>query len=266
MLRRRLRGAGEVTIWFNQGGRRASDPTVIRYTPSVPVENIRLCDFNGAGTVGLLYADVPAGPVQRGHVFLDLTSGRKPYLLSRIDNGLGLRTSIQYRSSTEYALDDAETGAAWRTFHPFPVHCVAEIETTDITTGETATTTHHYHEGRYDPARRAFLGFRVVDSMSAGDASIPGQRVRSTFHLGVDPIDPTRPLGADELLKLGALRRRLLKTEIYGLDAGPDEVNPYRVTSTHTTPASRPATTARRWRSATRLRRSTTTTSATAHR
>src|SRR5207244_2438751 len=100
----------------------------------------------------------------------------------------------------------------------------------DSVTGETSNVTHVYHECRYDPARRAFLGFRVVESTTDGDASIPGQRVVNTYHLGLDPANLGRPLQGDELLLLGALRRRLLSTEIYGLDGSADQSKPYRIT------------------------------------
>ncbi len=222
-------GAGTVTVWLNQGGRRIGEPTTISCTPTVPVKNIRLCDFNGTGTAGLLYADVPCGPVERAFVYLDLSGGVKPYLLERIDNGLGLQTTIGYRSSTEYALDDAAAGSPWLTFHPFPVQCVSGISITDATSGESTATSHRYHQGRYDYLNKTFLGFEVVDSVTAGDDSIPGQRVRNTYNVGLDPSDPERPLSAEESLTFGALRQRLLKTEIFGLDGGPLEAKPYRV-------------------------------------
>ncbi len=177
----------------------------------------------------MLWSNVPDGPSRRGYVYLDLCGGVKPYLLATIDNGIGTTSTIAYRSSTEFALDAAAAGTPWQTFHPFPVHCVSAMSVRDAATGVTASTRYVYGPARYDSAVRAFLGFGVVDTITAGDASVPGQRARNTYHLGLDPADLGRPLSGDDVLVFGALRRRLLKTELFGLDGGPDEAKPYRV-------------------------------------
>jgi RHS repeat-associated protein len=222
-------GPASVTFWYNRGGLALSDPQEIRYVPGSKPGEVRLCDFNGSGTLGVLWSNVPNGPVERGYVYLDLMGGTKPYLLDRIDNGLGLRTTISYRSSTEYAIDAADAGQPWRTFHPFPVQCVAGMRLEDLITGQVTSTSYQYHEARYDQRERQFLGFAVVDTVTDGDASIPTQRTRNTYHLGVDPADPTRPLTPPERDHFGALRRRMLSTELYGEDATPDAVLPYRI-------------------------------------
>ena len=224
-------GAGQVTVWYNQAGCSLSDPLVYDFMPYVTPDQIRLCDFNGTGTTGVLFSGIPAGPVSRAYYYLDLSGGVKPYLLTTVDNGLGLTTAISYRSSTEYAVDAAAAGAPWTTFHPYPVQCVASISTSDAISGETGRVDYVYHECRYDPDLRTFLGFRVVETINAGDASIPAQRVLNTYHLGLDPANPDRPLVGDDVLLFGALRRRLLTTEIYGEDGGPDQSNPYRITN-----------------------------------
>ncbi len=223
---------GSVTLWFNRGGTAVGPAQTISFTPSVSLDNVRLVDLNGAGTIGVLWSNVPYGASRSGYVFLDLCGGSKPYLLSTIDNGIGRTTTIAYRPSTEFAIDAAESGEPWATFHPFPVQCVAAMTVADAATNATATTRYAYGPARYDSAVKAFLGFAVVDTISAGDASVPGQRARNTYHLGVDPADVSRPLDGDEVLTFGALRRRLLKTEIFGLDGSAQEALPYR-TVTH---------------------------------
>ncbi len=221
--------AGSVTVWYNRGGVAVGPPQTIAHTPAVGIDEVRLCDLNGSGTLGVLWSNVPDGPSRRGYVFLDLCGGVKPYLLTEIDNGIGTTTAISYRTSTEYALDAAAAGTPWRTFHPFPVHCVSGMRVSDAATGVTASTRYAYGPARYDSALRAFLGFGVVDTITDGDASVPGQRARNTYHLGLDPADLARPLDGDDVLRFGALRRRLLKTEVFGLDGGPDQDQPYRV-------------------------------------
>ena len=221
--------AGRVTVWPNRGGVAVGGPQTIASTPAVGIDEVRLVDLNGSGTLGVLWSNVPDGPSRRGYVYLDLCGGTKPYLLRTVDNGIGTTTTIAYRSSTEFALDAAAAGEPWNTFHPFPVHCVAALSVSDAATGVTARTRYAYGPARYDSALRAFLGFRTVDTITDGDASVPGQRTRNTYHLGLDPSDLGRPLDGDDVLRFGALRRRLLETAIFGLDGGPDEDKPYRV-------------------------------------
>jgi RHS repeat-associated protein len=222
-------GADRVTIWFNQSGVRLSDPIEVQFTPFALPPQVRLADMKGSGTTGVVWSSVAEGQGHAPWLYLDLMGGRKPYLLTEVDNGLGLRVDVAYRPSTEFAIDAAAAGRPWRTFHPFPVQCVAEVRATDAVTGTVAITRNRYHEARYDGAARTFLGFAVVDVESVGDAAMPTLRTRNVYHLGLDPADPTRPLVGDEKLKLGALRRRLLRTEIYGLDGGADEEKPYQV-------------------------------------
>ena len=221
-----------ILYWYNQGAARLSDVHEIRYTPPAgkPMQ-FRLADMKGNGTPGVLWSSVNQGNRRAGYAYLDLMGGSKPYLLTSIDNGLGLVTEIKYRPSTEFALDDAEAGNPWRTFHPFPLQCVSEMVLRDSITGLVTTTQHHYHEGRYDPAARTFLGFRVVEADNLGDAAIPTLRMRNTYHIGLDPDNLERPLSGDEQQRFGALRRRLLRTEMFGLDGSPNEENPYTVVS-----------------------------------
>lgn len=222
-------GLDSVTVWHNQGGVRASPPRTIDFLPGALPTQVRLADLYGRGTVGIVYSSVAEGARRGDWLYLDLAGGVKPYLLTEIDNGLGLRSEIVYRPSTEIAVDAAEAGAPWRTFHPFPVQCVAEVRATDAVTGAVGITRHHYGEARYDGEARAFLGFGTVDVESVGDAEVPTLRTRNVFHLGLDPADPARRLTSDERMQLGALRRRLLRSELYGADGSAAAGRPYQV-------------------------------------
>lgn len=223
-------GPGRVTVWFTTGADRLSDPVVIEGTPALPPGAVRLADMTGTGTAGVLWTAPSTRTGLPGpYVFLDLTGGGKPHLLTGIDNGLGLTTSISYRSSTSYAREDAAAGRPWQTFHPVVVHCVGRVESTDAATGVTSATEYSYREARFDPDARAFLGFSEVTADTIGDETAPTTRVVTRFHVGLDPDDPQRPLSADERLRFGALRRRVLSTTTYGLDGSLDAHRPYHV-------------------------------------
>ena len=222
--------AVSVTLWRNTGATQLSDPVTVATTPPATPGSFRIVDLLGAGTAGVMFQlpSLQLGDSQQA--FLDLSGGVKPYLITDLAYGAATSTHITYRTSTEFAQDDAAAGTPWPTYHPFPVQCVARTDQVDHGAGTTATTTYAYHDGRYDPGTRAFLGFGQVDSEQSGDTSCPTLRVETVFHLGLDPSDPTRPLYGDEALQLGALRRKPLSTTTYGLDGSALQSQPYSVT------------------------------------
>jgi RHS repeat-associated protein len=229
-------GADTVTIWLNTGANRLSPPLTINNTPFATPGSYRLVDLMGSGTTGIHFELPQVRMGQTRQIFLDLTGGVKPNLLSDIGNGPGQATHVTYQPSTQFALNDAGSGSAWPTYHPFPVQCVAQTDQTDLGIGLTATTQYQYHDGRYDPGTRVFLGFGRVDSYQVGDSTCPTLKTETVFHLGLDPNDPTRPLSPDEAFQLGALRRKVLSTTVWGLDGSAAEQNPYSVvTSTYAT-------------------------------
>jgi RHS repeat-associated protein len=223
-------GPTSVTLWRNVGGGQLADPIVISDTPPAIPGSYRVLDLLGSGTVGVHF-QLPAVRIgQSRQAFLDLSGSVKPYLLTDLTDGPSQSTHVTFRTSTEFASDDKEAGSPWPTYHPFPVQCVVRTDQTDNGTGRTTSTQYVYHDGRYDPDTRVFLGFGRVDCDQLGDATCPTLRVETVFHLGLDPSDPARPLSGDEALKLGALRRKPLSTTVYGLDGSALQSKPYSVT------------------------------------
>jgi RHS repeat-associated protein len=220
-----------VTLWRNVGAGQLSAPMVIADTPPAALGSFRIVDLLGTGTAGVHF-QLPAfaGGASR-QTFLDLSAGIKPYLLTDLANGASQSSHVSYRTSTAFAQDDAAGGAPWPTYHPFAIQCVARTDQTDHATGVATSTQYAYHDGRYDPGTRTFLGFGRVDVDQLGDASCPTLRVETTFHLGLDPTNPTRPLFGDEALTLGALRRKPLTTTTYGLDGSALASQPFSVTT-----------------------------------
>lgn len=220
-----------VTFWRTVGATQLSDPVTVRTTPPAAPGTFRVADLLGAGTAGVIFQLPVLHPGDSRQAFLDLAGGVKPYLLTDLAYGSATSSHITYRTSTEFASQDAAAGTPWPTYHPFPIQCAARTDQTDHGSGVTTSTSFAYHDGRYDPATRTFLGFGRVDSDQLGDTSCPTLRVETTFHLGLDPSDPTRPLSGDEALQLGALRRKPLRTATYGLDGSALQSQPYSVTS-----------------------------------
>jgi RHS repeat-associated protein len=220
-----------VTLWRNVGAGQLAAPIVIADTPPAALGSFRIVDLLGSGTAGVHFQLPALSAGASRQSFLDLSGGTKPYLLTDLANGASQSTHVTYRTSTAFAQDDAEAGASWPTYHPFAIQCVARTDQTDHATGVVTSTQYAYHDGRYDPDTRTFLGFGRVDADQLGDTTCPTLRVETTFHLGLDPSNPARPLFGDEALTLGALRRKPLTTTTYGLDGSALAANPYSVTT-----------------------------------
>ena len=132
--------------------------------------------------------------------------GKKPHLLVGCSNGIGRQTTLTYRSSTRFYLDDNRIGTPWKTKLPFPVQCLARIEKREQVTNTLLVEEYSYHHGYYDHAEREFRGFgrsrsdrhrmvhaldtarRVQDIIDEGFHQ-PVVLTRSWFHTGAPPDD-----------------------------------------------------------------------------
>lgn len=156
-----------VTLWINCAGNGWSEPITISGTPAVSdTDAVRLTDLLGNGVAGVLWTR-DARPDRRPHYFfLDFTGGRKPYLLTGINNHLGAVTAVSYASSTRFYLADQSGKAThWKTPLPFPVHVVERVEVSDELSGGKLATEYRYHHGYWDGAEREFRGFGMVEQL-----------------------------------------------------------------------------------------------------
>lgn len=180
-------------------------------------------DFHGlpaqSGTRRLLFADMN-GNGSRDVVwyttgdellYLDLMDRPDAGLLSRIDNGMGWVTSLEYRSSTSYAVEAREAGRPWK--HPLrsPVAVLSELRTTDsfdrlgLKPTETRTT-YEYRDGYYDGKEREFRGFGHVLVTEDGDDHHDARTTETFMHVGRNPHN-----GEDEEILKGKPYRLLMR-------------------------------------------------------
>lgn len=218
---------GRVRYWINSCGVRFGDERTIEFLPTGQIGQFRLADMRGSGTAGLLWS--AEGPLNRGasYFYLDFCGDAKPYLLTAIDSGVGLRTTISYTTSARQAAADARAGRPWSSTLPVVVPVVAAIRKADTAAGRTMTTTYSYHDGRYDGVLREFAGFGRVDEQQSGDRAAPILSTTYWFHTGVDLDEPRRRLTLDERRRLRSIRGRLYRHERYGLDGSQQEQQPY---------------------------------------
>lgn len=261
-------GNSHVRLWINQAGNGFGDERTI--APFPPVDNLtstQLLDLLGRGTACLVWTSpAPAGrelPLR----YLPLMSSGKPYLLTSIDNGMGVVRNLGYAPSTKFYLSDRRAGRPWITRLPFPVQVVERVETIDEVRGNRFVSRRAYHHGAYDGVEREFCGFGMVEKWDTeayeayeGDQAIdvPPVLTRTWFHTGGyfdrhivsrqyageywagDPETWQLPdtelppgLDADEQREAcRALKGRMLRSEVYALDGSEASQHPYAVSET----------------------------------
>lgn len=183
-------GPDRVMLWCNLGGVRFAPPIDIGGTPNSAIDSIRLTDLLGSGLLGVLWSSVQTsrGPGYRYLSFAD----EKPYLLTRIREGVGLEVEIEYDSSAMHAARDAEQQQPWSTRLPMVVHVVKRITRRDLATGVEDTSEQFYHDGTWDGALRRFRGFGRVTVRRLGDADTMEAYEEHCYLVGA-PSEPAMP-------------------------------------------------------------------------
>lgn len=157
-------GRGGFTAFLNLAGNGWSAAQTIDPFPGTERPNrVAVLDMLGNGTACLVWSsELPAhrlAPLR----YVDLMGGRKPYILDRYANNLGMETRIEYRSSSYYALLDRSEGRPWITKLPFPTMCISRTEVRDSVSGALFVREYRYRHGYYDHEEREFRGFGMVE-------------------------------------------------------------------------------------------------------
>ncbi|TDB67509.1 SpvB/TcaC N-terminal domain-containing protein [Arundinibacter roseus] len=157
-------GDGHFKAYINMGGNALSDVQVIE--PFFPIDdmvNLQTVDLLGTGTSCLVWSSGLPGDRTYPLRYIDLMGSRKPHVLTAYENSMGMRTSLDYRSSTHFYLTDKLAGYPWITKLPFPVQVVERSTVEDAVTNTQFSTRYTYHHGFYDHEEREFRGFGRVD-------------------------------------------------------------------------------------------------------
>jgi RHS repeat-associated protein len=197
-------GRDGARIFLNEVGNGWSSARVLEQLPITnDLTAISVVDFLGRGTACLLWSSPLPYDSRRPLRYIDLMCGRKPHLLTRVQNNLGAESVVEYASSTEFYLADRAAGTPWITRLPFPVHVVRRVETYDRIGRNRFVTRYAYHHGYFDAIEREFHGFGMVEqwdteefaALSAGDhfpvgdniavsSCVPPVLTRTWFHTG----------------------------------------------------------------------------------
>jgi hypothetical protein len=177
-----------VDVWLNVDGASWTERRILASMPPTPSyqSRVRLVDANGSGTRDLLWGN------GGDYKYVDLLGGKRPWLLSRVANGLGKTTDIEYTSSTSEMLAAAKGGKAWSRRMPLVQQLVSRVLVHDnlgaVGRPEGVyVTEHRYRDPVYDGLQREFRGFGHVETTTLGDANSPSSVVATDFDLGERP-------------------------------------------------------------------------------
>ena len=188
----------DVDVWLNVDGAGWTDRHIIKGTPASPsyANRVRLADVNGSGTRDILWGN------GNKYQYIDLAGGERPWILTRVDNGLGKATSLEYSTSTAEMLAAEKAGKPWSSRMPTVAHLVKRVtETSGLALAGQAAVSHvteySYRDPVYEGRQREFRGFRQASAKRIGDENSPSDITDSTFLLG-ECVDETPSNGLDE--------------------------------------------------------------------
>lgn len=185
-----------VDVWLNVDGQSWTKRSIIAGTPESPsyANRVRLMDINGSGTRDIVWGNGDK------YQFIDLDGGERPGVLTRVENGLGKSTDIEYGTSTAEMLAAERTGVdcdpaaspfarAWCSKMPMVTHLVKRVtESDNLSVAGSGVgryvTEYTYADPVYQGWQREFRGFRHARSKRLGDANSPTDITESTFLLG----------------------------------------------------------------------------------
>jgi hypothetical protein len=174
-----------VDVYLNVNGVSWTDRHIMYNTPPKPAatDRVRLVDVDGSGTRDILWGD------GYDYKYIDLQGGVRPWLLAKVQNGLGKTTSVEYSTSTAEMLAAEGTPGKWTTRMPTVAHVVKKVTEQDGL-GGAYVTEYTYADPGFDGQQREFRGFARASARRVGDVNSPTDLTDSRFLLG-ECVDET---------------------------------------------------------------------------
>lgn len=192
----------DVDVWLNVDGAGFTERHTLGGTPASPsfASRVRLTDIDGSGTPDILWGDA------NNYRYMDLAGGKRPWVLTHVENGLGKTTDLSYSTSVGEMLSARAAGKPWPHGMPIVTQVVKRVVVSDNLTvagrpPSSDVTEYSYAEPVYDGRQREFRGFRHASSRRVGDPNSPAETMESTFLLGecadetADSVDDCGPGG-----------------------------------------------------------------------
>ncbi|MBC5792242.1 SpvB/TcaC N-terminal domain-containing protein, partial [Providencia sp. JUb39] len=188
-------------IYCNQSGNFFAEPFIVPLPEGIYYDHncsLQVADIQGLGMASLVLTTTIPSPRHWVCHFSEKKSG----LISEMNNNMGAKHSLHYRSSTQFWLDEkAEAVAAGKPQPicrlPFALHALAYTSITDEITGNQLTSTILYRHGVWDGREKEFLGFGFVelrdtdvsvDSETSSDICMP-TITKSWYATGLPSVD-----------------------------------------------------------------------------
>ena len=188
----------DVDIWYNHDGASWGQKRWLHGTPVSPSyqNRVRIVDMNGSGTADILWGDGYA------YKYIDLSRGTRPWLLRRVDNGMGKTTEVTYATTTSQMLKAAAANDSWEKLSPVVHHVVERVTVRDNLEKigrppGVYVTNYTYRDPVYDGIQREFRGFSSTKVTSLGDDNSPTSASESRFLLGERPASGPYNEGLD---------------------------------------------------------------------
>jgi RHS repeat-associated protein len=234
-------GYNYILYWINQGNGSWSPMFTRTGMPAYQrgVTVLRQADINGNGSTDFIWENWDAVARAYRTEFYDFLGAGKPNLLATVDNGIGLRTTIDYKTTTDYYVAARQAGNPWHTRLPFASQVVSKITKTigldldQVQGPDQYITEFSYYDGYYDSFMKEFRGFAFAKKVDRGDdfqicnlqsascyTNSPSTITRFAFHTGTpDGIDYSGYGGANVFDPISGwpqepLKGRVLWTEV----------------------------------------------------
>jgi RHS repeat-associated protein len=217
-------------IFFNQSGNRWSNARLLAQFPKFDsLSSVTTADLLGNGTTCLIWSTSLPAHAHNPIRYIDLMSGLKPHLLTKVINNLGAETTIEYASSTKFYLADKQAGTPWITKAPFPIHVVERIISEDRVSKNRCLTRHSYHHGYFDGVEREFRGFGRVDQLDTEEFAALNATQELSPATNIDPSSHVPPVLTRTWFHTGVyLGRDRVSRFFAGLLDGTDQGEYYR--------------------------------------
>ncbi|MCG7547060.1 toxin TcdB middle/N-terminal domain-containing protein [Pseudoalteromonas sp. Of7M-16] len=177
------------SIWLNKGIS-TQNASSAAFTNSYDVDSpttarnisVDLADMNGNGSTDIVW-QLSSGAVNTVY-FVDLFSEQPANILTKVDNGMGLTTELQYQSIAQYMYQAKQAGKAWQSSSPISMPVVSAISTRDSVSGTVSQQVFNYQDSYYYAPDKAFRGFKQITTTLPESTNQTAQESIALFDVG----------------------------------------------------------------------------------
>jgi len=183
-----LVSGNQVDYWLNRNGAHFDAKKTITSAdidgdiPTRTPETTVLCsDMNSNGSSDIVWID-SSGKV----TYLEIFPVR-PNLLTRIENGMGRVTKLDYGTAAQQLARDGGPGT-WKYAIPVQVNVVDKLDEWDLQNLVHSIVNYTYHDGYYDGKAKQLRGFERVEQTEPGDEVSADGITKENYDVGHDDI------------------------------------------------------------------------------